>query len=163
MFFWRVSSLLAGLAAHMPELATAAGGMREAIAARAGRERLRALFAPLIDVSIDVGLMERAANVYVTRATFPWDDVGAWDALARTRGADAAGNVASDGAVLIDSRDCIVYDDAGAKGMAIAVIGMEDVIVATTPDGVLVCPRSRAQDVRKAVAALRARGRERFT
>src|SRR5262249_12114643 len=134
-----------------------------AIAARAGRERLRALFAPLADMSIDVGLMERAANVYVTRAAFPWDDVGAWDALARTRGADAAGNVASDGAVLIDSRDCIVYDDAGAKGMAVAVIGMEDVIVATTPDGVLVCPRSRAQDVRKAVAALRARGRERFT
>ena len=47
-----------------------------------------------LDVSIDVGLMERAGNVHVAPATFPWDDVGAWDALARTRTPDADGNVA---------------------------------------------------------------------
>ena len=47
----------------------------------------------LEDISIDFGLMERAGNVAVVPANFEWDDVGAWDALARTREPDADGNV----------------------------------------------------------------------
>lgn len=177
MFFWRVSSFLDGLARHMPELAAAVPIMQEALGnsgksvppgpggrrASAARDQLRAAFFPLSDVSIDFGLMERASNVFVIRAAFPWDDVGAWDALRRCRPVDGAGNVATGDPVIIDSRDCVIHNDSGAEQMAVAVIGLEGVIVATTPDGVLVCAKDRAQDVRRAVAELRARGGERFT
>jgi len=47
--------------------------------------------------------------------------------------------------------------------MAVAVVGLEDAIVAVTKDGVLVCRSDRAQDVKRAVAALRERSGERFT
>ena len=167
MFFWRVSTFLDGLQRHMPELAAATSGMRDALgehAARPGaRDHVAAAFAPLADVSVDVGLMERADNVHVIRARFPWDDVGAWDSLVRTREHDASGNVNVGDAILIDSRNCVVYNEPGAEKMAVSVIGLDDVVVATTPDGILVCHRSRAQDVRRAVVELRRRGSDRLT
>jgi mannose-1-phosphate guanylyltransferase len=162
MFFWRVSTFLSGLVRHMGELATAQRAMVDALAGRAAGATLRELFAPLADVSIDIGLMERAGNVFVLPADFPWDDVGAWDALERTRAKDPAGNVVEGEAVLIDARDSIVFNEAGEE-IAVAVVGLEGVIVATTRDGVLVCSKDRAQDVRRAVGELRKRGRERFT
>lgn len=161
MFFWRVSRFREGLGCHMSDLAHATTAM-EAALAEPGAPRLPAIFAGLADVSIDVGLMERAGNVHVIPANFAWDDVGAWDALARTRTPDAQGNVADEGTVLVDARNCIVYDATGGA-MAVAVVGLEDAIVAVTKDGVLVCRRDRAQDVKRAVAALRERSGERFT
>jgi mannose-1-phosphate guanylyltransferase len=167
MFFWRVSTLLEGFDRHMPALAAAIPAMRESLGEHAARpvarERLAAAFAPLEDVPIDIGLMERARNVYVIRARFPWDDVGAWDSLTRTRERDAAGNVNVGDAILVDAHDCIVYNEPGAERMAVAVIGLDDVVVATTQDGVLVCRKDRAQEVRRAVAELRKRGRDRMT
>jgi mannose-1-phosphate guanylyltransferase len=163
MFFWRVSSLLRGLAEHMSELAVAERAMVGALAGRAGAASLREVFLPLADVSIDIGLMERARNVYVVPADFPWDDVGAWDALDRTRTADADGNVVAGDAVLVDVHDSIVFNEPGGDAMAVAVVGLDGIVVATTRDGILVCPKNRAQDVRRVVAELRQRGRERFT
>lgn len=163
MFFWRVSTLLRGLAKHMGELEVAERAMVAALAGRAGATTLREVFRPLADVSIDIGLMERASNVYVVPANFPWDDVGAWDALERTCDTDPAGNVVVGDAVLVDVKDSIVFNEPGSEEMAVAVVGLAGVIVATTRDGILVCPKDRAQDVRRAVAELRKRGRERFT
>ncbi len=162
MFFWRVSTLRRGLAHHMGELEIAERAMVDALRGRGGQS-LRDVFLPLADVSIDIGLMERASNVFVVPADFPWDDVGAWDALERTRTPDEARNVVVGDAVLVDVHDSIVFNEPGGDAMAVAVVGLDGVIVATTADGILVCPKDRAQDVKRAVAELRRRGRERFT
>jgi mannose-1-phosphate guanylyltransferase len=162
MFFWRVSTFLAGLANHMPALAKATEEMVSCLRADRDARSLAEIFAPLADVPIDVGLMEKAHNVHVIRAVFPWDDVGAWDALARTRSRDENGNVVTGGAVLIDTRNSIVFNESGEE-MAVAVIGLDGVVVATTPDGILVCQKDRAQDVRSALAEIRKRGGDRFT
>jgi len=164
MFFWKVSTFLDGLSKSMPDLREATRGMVRSLE-DSKAPSIAEIFGPLADVSIDYGLMERAPNVHVIPANFYWDDVGAWDALTRTRRKDAAGNVSGDEAVLIDAKDCIVYDEHDASGgeRAIAVIGLSDIIVASTPDGILVCRKDRAQDVKLAVAELRRRGREHLT
>jgi mannose-1-phosphate guanylyltransferase len=163
MFFWRVSTFRQGLATHMPDLAAATDQMVRAIGTvKTDSSDLDEIFEPLADVPVDIGLMEKARNVHVIRAVFPWDDVGAWDALARTRTLDADGNVVTGEAVLVDTRDSIIFNEAG-DAMAVAVIGLEGIVVATTPDGVLVCRKDRAQDVRRALQEIRTRSGERFT
>jgi len=156
MFFWSVSAFLEGLATCMPDLragtAKIVGALRDGDAARVAQT-----FEGFDDISVDYGLMERADNVHVIPATFPWDDVGSWDSLSRTRTSDADGNVTTGEPVLIDAKNCVVYDETG-NDTAVAVVGLEDVIVATTPDGILVCHKDRAQDVKKAVTELRRRG-----
>jgi hypothetical protein len=69
---------------------------------------------------------------------------------------DAAGNVVIGDAVLADSRNSIVH----AGGPLVALVGVEGLIVISTPNAVLVCARDQAQDVRKIVAELERRGRQ---
>jgi mannose-1-phosphate guanylyltransferase len=157
MFFWTLDAFLGELATAAPAHGQAAREMGEALAI-GDAARAEAIFATLEDVSIDYALMEKAKNVLVVRADFPWDDVGALDALARNLPADAAGNVAVGDPVLVDARDCIVYNEPGAAAMAVGVAGVKGLAVVVTRDGVLVLPRDRAQDVKKVVAELKARG-----
>ena len=157
MFFWRIDSFLEELDAVRPEMAVAVRKMHEAMKMN-DKGSVRSIFERLEDISIDYALMEHAKQVVVVRADYPWDDVGAWTSLDRTREHDEQGNVARGGPVLIDTHDSIVYNDAGAKDMAVSVIGMDNVIVVVSKDGVLVVPKDRAQDVRHAVAELKARG-----
>ncbi len=157
MFFWTIEAFLGELERAAPAHATASREMAEAIAA--GDEAATAkIFEGLEDVSIDYALMERAGRVLVARAEFPWDDVGAWDALARSFPADAMGNVALGEPILIDTRDTIVYNEPGAGEMAVAVLGVEGLVVVVSKDGVLVAPRERAQEVKKIVGELKRRG-----
>ena len=104
-------------------------------------------FADLESISFDYAVMERAPTVHVVESDFPWDDVGAWDALQRTLPADKDGNVVAGSAAVFDSRGCIVYNDA--PSVAVGVCGLEDVVVVVTESGVLVCHKDDVQRVRE--------------
>jgi mannose-1-phosphate guanylyltransferase len=157
LFFWRLSNFLSEAEHACPSLAQAVQAMAEAI--RQGDERrLQTVFEALEDLPIDIALMERAHRVVMTRGDFPWDDVGSWDSLHRLHPHDANGNVAIGDPVLVDARNCVVYNELGAEKMALAIIGAEGLAVVATRDGVLVVPRDRVQDVRRAVEELRRRG-----
>ena len=156
MFFWKISAFLAELEHARPHLAEATRTMADAMA-KGDDALVRRTFDALEDISIDYALMEQAREVIMVRADFPWDDVGAWTALDRTQPKDEQGNVAAGDPVLADTRNSIVFNDAGAGKMAVGVVGMDDVIVVATEDAVLVMPKDRAQDVRKVVQALKER------
>ncbi|MEQ8767682.1 MAG: sugar phosphate nucleotidyltransferase [Planctomycetota bacterium] len=162
MFFFRLNTFLAALEEHLPFHAEGCRALQEIWRRSPDESRgdeLLTTFEALPSVSIDVGVFEKARNVSVVPADFPWDDVGAWDALARVRPRDTAGNVIDGEPIVLDSEGCIVYDDAkGAR--LIAVLGCDDLVVVSTDDAILVCPKSRAQDVRRIVSALKERGRE---
>jgi mannose-1-phosphate guanylyltransferase len=81
----------------------------------------------------------------VVPATFDWDDVGAWPAIAKHFKPDAAGNVLRGVAMVEDGKDNIVVSD---DGHLTAVVGASDLIVVHTPEATLVCPKDRAQDVK---------------
>ncbi len=158
MFFWRVADFMGELDAVCPSVSEAVRAMTRAM--RAGdTAAVEHIFEGLKDVSIDIALMERARKVIVARASFPWDDVGSWPALERTHTPDAAGNVNVGQAILVDSRRCIVYNDAGEVSQrVVALVGAEDLVVVVTRDAILVMPKNRAQDVREVVSELKRRG-----
>lgn len=152
MFVWRVAVLRDGLARHAARTARV---MEQLIAPGRGASAARRAFCRLPIVSIDVALMERAARVALVVATFDWNDVGSWAAMPGLWGVDAAGNARRGDALLVDCRDTVVY---GATRL-VAVVGADDLVVVDSPDAVLVCPRSRAQEVRRIVEKLGGRYR----
>ncbi len=162
-FLWNTGMFFWTFARFMEELGTASPGHAEAVRAMAkamqseNSEEVERIFAGLDDISIDYALMEKANGVAVAPAAFEWDDVGAWDALDRAMEHDAEGNVTVGGPVLAESRNCIVYNEPGAERMAVAVVGVEGLAVVVREDGVLVIPKERAQEVRKAIALLKER------
>jgi mannose-1-phosphate guanylyltransferase len=159
MFVARASVLLDLLAVEHPDLAA---GLRS-IAAEP--ERLAEIWPGLTKIAIDHAVAEPAAaagRVAVVPATFDWEDIGDFAALADLVGADGAGvRVLGDAArvLAVDSTGLVVPEG----GRTVAVLGLEDVIVVDTGDAVLVTTRARAQDVKSVVEALKESGRTDLT
>ncbi len=136
LFVWRAADLLDQLERHTPELAELIPVLREG-----GTEEF---FRRAPTLSIDEGLLERSDRVGVVRATFDWDDVGAWDALYRTRTPDAGGNVTVGEAYAVESRDSALYADDGP----IVAFGVDDLIVVRTAGVTFVTRRDRAAELK---------------
>jgi len=154
MFFWTVDDFLRELAAAQPEAHAAT--LRIAASLREGdAESVERHFADLPNISIDFALMEKASKVAVVTSRFDWDDVGSWDALDRAFSADGKGNVSYGESILIDAKDCIVYNDS--KRSLATALGVADLLIVVTDDSVLVCPKSDAQRVKEIVQAVKER------
>lgn len=143
MFVWRIDVVREAFARHAPEIASVVGTKK-------GAKRIARSYRQLPSLSIDVAVMERTDRVAVVEADMGWSDVGSWAAMTGLWGTDSAGNADRGRTLVIDCRDTVVF---GADRL-VAVVGAEDLIVVDSPDALLVCPKSRAQDVRRVVAAL---------
>ena len=156
MFFWRLSVFIEELDRAAPEMCMSLNNIAEAL----GNNNLlkaRTIFEKLDNISIDYALMEKSKRVLAVNGDFGWDDVGAWDALERTFPADEHGNISVGEPVLIDTKNCIVYNESGPDEKAVSVVGVEGLAVIVSDDGVLIIPKNRAQDVRNVVAELKKR------
>ncbi len=142
LFAWTAARLLAEVAAHTPEVATA-------IAALAAGDVSR-FFREVEPVSIDVGLLERSRAVAVVRGEFAWDDVGTWQALTRVRPKDTRGNVVVGDAVLHDSEECVVWSDRDP----IVLYGVKELVVVQANGRILVMPADRAESMKHLLDAL---------
>ncbi|WP_420004351.1 mannose-1-phosphate guanylyltransferase/mannose-6-phosphate isomerase [Arenibacterium sp. LLYu02] len=108
------------------------------------------------DISIDYAVMERAQNLSVVPFDAAWSDLGGWDAVWREGNPDANGVVASGKATAIDCQDTLLRSDS--DGLEVVGIGLEGIIAVAMSDAVLIADKSRAQDVKLAVSALKAKG-----
>lgn len=168
MFFWSTESLHAAMNTSLPAVGAAINTMRDSIVAGNFHaassslgitESVRTVFESLPDVSIDYGVMEQANNVVVVPATFPWDDVGSWDAMDRLREQDTSMNVLQGDVYTIDTSSSIVVNTRD-DGHVVTTLGVENVVVVSTHDATMVCRKDRAQDVKKLVNVLRESGRD---
>ncbi|MBY0135479.1 mannose-1-phosphate guanylyltransferase/mannose-6-phosphate isomerase [Paracoccus yeei] len=113
----------------------------------------------LPDLSIDYAVLEKAANLSVVRYSGHWSDLGGWDAVWRETQAATAperGAVVDDRSTAIDCDNVLLRSQD--EGIEVVGIGLKDVMVVSTKDAVLVAGMDRAQDVRKAVSALKSKG-----
>ena len=159
-FLFRADVLLAELARFEPAMAQAVEAAVAAATTDLGFVRLdEKAFGQATQKSIDYAVMEKTERAAVVEGRFRWSDIGSWDAVFEVASPDAGGNAASGPVLAIDAKGCIVHAD----GKLTAVLGVEDLIVVTTPDAVLVLPRSRAEDVKTLVAELKRKGRTEAT
>jgi mannose-1-phosphate guanylyltransferase/mannose-6-phosphate isomerase len=105
-------------------------------------------------ISIDYAVMEKTDRAVVIPAAFDWNDIGSWSALWTMSEKDQSGNVIIGDAIVEDASGCYVR----GEGPLVAALGVEDLIIATSPDVVLVTTRNRDQDVGKLVERLKASG-----
>ncbi len=164
MFVWRADRILEEIGAHMPGLSAA---LRE-IDAAWGTERadsvLEGVWQDLQSETIDYGVMEKAERVAVIPADdLGWWDIGGWDRLFEVFHADAKGNLLLASETLaLDVEGTLVFQDPDSEPRLIAVLGVENLIIVDAGDVLLVCPRERAEEVRRLVEQLKATGRDRF-
>jgi mannose-1-phosphate guanylyltransferase / mannose-6-phosphate isomerase len=159
MFVASAATLIAELERHAPEVLAAARAAAGAASRDLGFVRLGAGFAEAPDLSIDHAVMERTERAAVVPCEPGWSDVGSWSALWETSARDAGGNATQGPVELLDAKGCLVR----SEGILTAVVGLENVVLVVTDDAVLACPRDRAQEVKKLVERLKAKGRPEAT
>jgi mannose-1-phosphate guanylyltransferase/mannose-6-phosphate isomerase len=159
IFLFRPSAFLSELELFAPDVADQ---VRRAMASATADAQFvrpdRPTFAAVRDVSIDYAVMEHSRNVLVVPVTFAWSDVGSWDAVRELMPADENGNVLQGSVLALDVTNSLVRSDAG---FTVAVVGLDRVVCVATGDAVFIAPLDRAQDVKKVVEQLRARGSDR--
>ncbi|MDX1389117.1 MAG: sugar phosphate nucleotidyltransferase [Acidobacteriota bacterium] len=144
MFVWRISRFFDELERTAPETARA---VRIFVEGRWGAwTRTR-------KISVDYAVMEKARGVRVVPLDAGWDDVGSWDAAARLR--EEAG-LRDREQIVLDSPHSVVF----GEDRMVVVVGLPNAVVVDTPDALLVVDRSRSEEIKKVVDALRRRRRK---
>jgi len=147
IFVWRPSTIAYYMKLYQPHIWNA---LEQSSSVREGA------YAALPKISIDYAILEKAETIYTVPVTFKWDDVGLWTSLARIQQADENGNIVrGSGQVHAESTtNSIIYTDH-PKTM---VIGVNDLIVVSTSEGLLVCSKSEEQRIKTALKALEQQG-----
>ncbi len=159
IFVFRADAIRNAFRRYMPELSEVLDAISGWISKRSRARELARVFRKLRPISIDYGVMEKADNIAVLAGDFGWSDLGSFASIAEVRPADGRGNVVSGrAATLIDCEDCVVF----AAERPLVLVGLCRMVVVDAGDAVLVVPREKGQDVRKAVEAFRKRGLSRY-
>ena len=154
MFIWSFVTVTEALEKHQPEMFAACQRWFKAAASPSKLKKVLAAEYPAIKkISIDFALMEKAHNVVSADGDFGWDDLGAWNALARHMKSDAEGNCAHADFIHVDSARNIIFDNR-TKRTPVTMVGLRDSILVLTDDAVLAAHKSESQKIKELVRKL---------
>jgi len=156
MFVWKVKVFLDELSNHQPEMYEAFEKLREFFDTPQYPKQLEEVFSSLDNISIDYALMEKASKVVMIPASFQWDDVGNLTAFSKVLDSDEENNFTQGEVFCVESQGNLVM----AQDRPVALVGVKDLVVVEAPKGVIVLPKSKAQDVKKLIEYLKKNGRE---
>ncbi|MCC6865286.1 MAG: mannose-1-phosphate guanylyltransferase [Ignavibacteria bacterium] len=154
MFIFRADTILKQMSEQLPDLYHQMLKIEQALHTQKYRNVLEQVFAEIKSISIDYGVMEKAANVYVIKADLKWSDLGSWDEVARLKTRDKNNNTIMGDNYIKDSHNNLIMSPKGFVG----VIGADDLIIINTKDGLLVCKKERSQEVKEIVDYLKRKG-----
>ena len=156
IFLFKVKDIVAAFEAYASDLMAPVAAAVDGAESDLGFCRLAPEpWAKADDISIDYAVMERASNLSVVPFTGAWSDLGGWDAVWREGERDARGVMTSGDATSIDCSNSMLRSENDA--VELVGIGLDNVITVAMNDAVLVASMDRAQDVKKAVEALKAK------
>ncbi len=156
IFLFRAADMIAAFEAHAPQvLAPVRAALAEARADLGFLRLAPGPWAEAPDISIDYAVMEHAANLSVVPYAGAWSDLGGWDAVWSESAKDAEGVSKSGAATAIDCTASLLRSDS--DGLELVGIGLSNIIAVAMNDAVLIADMSRAQDVKQAVALLKAK------
>lgn len=104
--------------------------------------------------SVDYAIMEKTARLAVSPVTYEWNDIGSWEAVWSVLPQDDQGNATAGRVVAVEGQNNLIHSEDALT----AVVGVDDLIVVTTRDAVLVARKGQAEKVKPLVQTLKDRG-----
>lgn len=152
MFFWKLSTVRQELATHVPELAQFVDDLSASDSPQAFDQLVKTQFATLPKISIDYALLEKASCVLCVASQFDWDDLGNWSSVAQYFPQDESYNRSNTtDHSFVNARNNWVYAQTPQH---VALLGVENLMVISTPDAILVADQSHAEKLKGLVDQL---------
>lgn len=109
-------------------------------------ENIAHIYGQCRNISIDYGIMEKSAKVYVMKGEFGWSDVGTWHSFHEISPKDENNNVSNSEQVrLIETKECIINVPKDKK---VIIEGIENCIIAENNDILMICHRDHEDNIR---------------
>jgi len=143
IFLFRADTFLNRLSRFLPEVHAAMETAFRSFGKKEFRGKLRAAYGRIPSISVDYGILEKETGSLVIPADFGWSDLGTWRSLHEFLGTPGE-NVTFGNVILSDCRNTLVRSDRGL----VAAVGMEDLVVVRSGNAVLICPKSRSEEVK---------------
>lgn len=159
IFIWNTRTIRAAMREMLPEMYGLFNSIAQDYNTPYETESIKKIYPECKGVSIDIGVMEKAKNVWVDCTEFGWSDIGTWSALYEHSHKDENGNVSSGDNVLVNTRNCIIKASAGKLVM---IDGLEDYIVVEKGNVLMVCPRSSEQTIKAYIDEVRFKYGDKF-
>jgi len=161
MFVWKAKTILANLERFLPEATEPLRKIAADWDSPNQQKTLQEWFAKLPKISIDFAVMEKADNVYAIKLDCRWLDIGSFAALADVINSDKNNNIVVAGvSELLDCKNSIFVTEE--KDHLIAAVGLEDMVVAHSPDATLVCHIDQAQRLKELLELIKQHRGEKF-
>lgn len=154
MFIWKASLILGYFERLLPDIHACLERIGAAMKTAYEEETIREVYPKIPKISIDYGIMERADRAIMLEGSFGWNDIGSLDAMEFLHEKDEKGNVKIGKSILVDTEGTICY----AKDKLIAAAFVKDLMVVEAKNAILICPKQKAQEVRKIVELLEEQG-----
>ena len=110
-------------------------------------------------ISLDYAIMEKTDRAVVVPARHDWSDIGSWQSVWKSLPKTAQGNVLLGDAKVVEGRGNIVH----SGDRLTTLVGIDESIVVTTADAVLVASMDRAEEIRELVSSLELTNRSEAT
>ena len=151
MFIWSTRSIERAFCKYRHQLASMMNDWAKCPNDDAFQAAIEDDFQKLDKISIDYAVMEKADNIVMCRGVFSWDDVGSWPALEAHLPMDSNSNAClGDVESVASTRNIVV-----SEGRLTALVGVDNLVVVQSEGVTLVCSKTRAQEIKTLVSALR--------
>ena len=148
MFIWKAQTILDKLKQFLPETTDTLEKIKTDWQTPNQQQTLKEYFPKLPKISIDYAVMEKAEKVYAIKLDCRWLDMGSFAALADFIDSDEDNNIVIAGrSQLLDCKDNIIVTED--NGHLIAAIGIDNIVVAHSPDATLICHADQAQRLKE--------------
>jgi hypothetical protein len=102
-------------------------------------------FAKCSNISIDYAIMEKAQKIAIMPLNIEWRDVGSWNAIDDLSIKDQNQNSLNGEVLALKTKNCYIH----SSQQLVATIGIENLIIVTTKDAVLIASKNNSQDVKE--------------
>lgn len=154
IFIWSVKAIIKAIQQHMAETAEVFEDIKSKLGTSQEKQAISAAYPQCKSVSIDYGVMEKAANVYVCLGDFSWSDLGSWASIHEISPKDQDNNVVRANALTYETRNCIIK---GSDNKLIVVQGLNGYLVGEFGNVVIVCEKDKEEQFRRFVNDVKAK------
>ncbi len=161
-FVWRADDILESLQKYAPEISKELKLITNSLGTGSQNTTIKTSYEAMPKIAIDYAVAEKATNFLVVEGDFFWTDIGDWKEVWENLQKDNLGNVIIDGGaeggevINFDTSDALIHTD----GRLVAVVDVDNIVIVDTKDVLLVCSKSKAQNVKKIVELLKEKGRK---
>jgi len=163
IFIWSVNAIKKAFELHLNDQYILFTDALDSYFTNDEQQTIKTIYEQTRNISIDVGIMEKADNVYVIPSDFGWSDLGTWGSLFEISLKDDNNNVGKGKHVMFYNASGNMVDSLQKDNKLIVLNSVKDLIVIDTKDVLLICDRNKEQEVKQISTDIKIKYNEKYT